>query len=94
MGIFSEHKKMFLGIITGILAAFCFAIQGILAKLAYQDSVSTISLLTMRYIIALPIFWLFTHFKCGLKKAFNVKIKSIIFCCSLIASFNKAVNLA
>ena len=51
-----------IGVIFVILSAICFAMKGILAKLAYQDGVDPATLLTLRMFAALPfylygIFW-------------------------------------
>ncbi|MCK8491698.1 DMT family transporter [Spirosoma sp. RP8] len=45
-----------LGAFLVFLAAFCFAMKGILIKLAYQYPIDSISLLTLRMLAALPLY--------------------------------------
>lgn len=51
-----SRSRYWIGAILVFLAAFCFATKGILIKLAYQYSIDTISLLTLRMLFALPFY--------------------------------------
>ncbi|GAB3797830.1 DMT family transporter [Spirosoma humi] len=50
------RSRYWLGAGLVFLAAFCFALKGILIKLAYQYSIDAISLLTLRMLFALPFY--------------------------------------
>jgi drug/metabolite transporter (DMT)-like permease len=50
------RSQYWLGAFLVFLAAFCFAMKGILIKLAYQYSIDSISLLTLRMLFALPFY--------------------------------------
>lgn len=45
-----------IGALLVFLAAFCFALKGVLIKLAYRYSIDAISLLTLRMVFALPFY--------------------------------------
>ncbi len=49
-------KKQHIGIVFVIISAICFAMKGILAKLAYREGVGPDTLLTLRMISALPVY--------------------------------------
>lgn len=49
-------NRYWVGAFLVFLAAFCFATKGILIKLAYQYSIDSISLLTLRMLFALPFY--------------------------------------
>ncbi|WP_128545422.1 DMT family transporter [Larkinella soli] len=48
--------RYWIGALLVFLAAFCFAMKGVLIKLAYQYPVDSISLLTLRMVFALPFY--------------------------------------
>lgn len=50
------RSRYWLGAGLVFLAAFCFAMKGILIKLAYQYPIDAISLLTLRMLFALPFY--------------------------------------
>ncbi|MRS61099.1 EamA family transporter [Larkinella terrae] len=52
----SSRTRYWIGALLVFLAAFCFALKGVLIKLAYQYQIDTISLLTMRMVFALPFY--------------------------------------
>jgi drug/metabolite transporter (DMT)-like permease len=52
----SSRVRYWLGAFLVFLAAFCFAMKGVLIKLAYQYSIDSISLLTLRMLFALPFY--------------------------------------
>ena len=52
----TTRRRYWLGAFLVFLAAFCFATKGILIKLAYQYSIDSISLLTLRMLFALPFY--------------------------------------
>ncbi|GAB3891627.1 DMT family transporter [Spirosoma agri] len=52
----SSNTRYWLGAFLVFLAAFCFAMKGILIKLAYQYPIDSISLLTLRMLFALPFY--------------------------------------
>jgi len=52
----SIRARYWTGALLVFLAAFCFASKGILIKLAYQYSIDSISLLTLRMLFALPFY--------------------------------------
>lgn len=52
----SARSRYWLGAGLVFLAAFCFAMKGILIKLAYQYPIDAISLLTLRMLFALPFY--------------------------------------
>lgn len=52
----STRTQYWTGVLLVFLAAFCFASKGILIKLAYQYSIDSISLLTLRMLFALPFY--------------------------------------
>ncbi|MDB5240537.1 MAG: transporter ycbK [Spirosoma sp.] len=52
----SIRARYWTGALMVFLAAFCFASKGILIKLAYQYSIDSISLLTLRMLFALPFY--------------------------------------
>jgi len=49
-------KKQHLGILFVVISAICFAMKGILAKLAYREGVGPDTLLTLRMLSALPFY--------------------------------------
>lgn len=52
----SSRIRYWIGALLVFLAAFCFALKGVLIKLAYQYPVDAISLLTLRMVFALPFY--------------------------------------
>jgi drug/metabolite transporter (DMT)-like permease len=50
------RTSYWIGAFLVFLAAFCFAMKGVLIKLAYQYSIDSISLLTLRMLFALPFY--------------------------------------
>ncbi|GAB3246652.1 DMT family transporter [Larkinella harenae] len=48
--------RYWIGALLVFLAAFCFALKGVLIKLAYQYPIDAISLLTLRMVFALPFY--------------------------------------
>ncbi|GAB3323234.1 DMT family transporter [Larkinella ripae] len=52
----SNRIRYWIGALLVFLAAFCFALKGVLIKLAYQYRIDTISLLTLRMVFALPFY--------------------------------------
>ncbi|RRB03863.1 DMT family transporter [Larkinella rosea] len=52
----SSRTTYWIGALLVFLAAFCFALKGVLIKLAYQYQIDTISLLTLRMVFALPFY--------------------------------------
>ncbi|RYC67652.1 DMT family transporter [Spirosoma sordidisoli] len=52
----STSRSSWIGFLLVFLSAFCFACKGILIKLAYQYSIDSISLLTLRMLFALPFY--------------------------------------
>lgn len=50
------RTRYWIGFLFVFLSAFCFACKGILIKLAYEYSIDTISLLTLRMLFALPFY--------------------------------------
>jgi drug/metabolite transporter (DMT)-like permease len=52
----SPRKRYWIGALLVFLAAFCFALKGILIKMAYQYPIDAISLLTLRMVFALPFY--------------------------------------
>ncbi|QHV98699.1 DMT family transporter [Spirosoma endbachense] len=50
------RTSYWIGALLVFLAAFCFAMKGVLIKLAYQYSIDSISLLTLRMLFALPFY--------------------------------------
>ncbi|MGA0560477.1 DMT family transporter [Larkinella sp. VNQ87] len=52
----SSRVRYWIGALLVFLAAFCFALKGVLIKLAYQYAVDSISLLTLRMVFALPFY--------------------------------------
>ena len=52
----TTRSRYWLGAGLVFLAAFCFAMKGILIKLAYQYPIDAISLLTLRMLFALPFY--------------------------------------
>ncbi|GAB3980003.1 DMT family transporter [Spirosoma terrae] len=52
----SSRVRYWLGAFLVFLAAFCFAMKGVLIKLAYQYPIDSISLLTLRMLFALPFY--------------------------------------
>jgi drug/metabolite transporter (DMT)-like permease len=50
------RTRYWIGALLVFLAAFCFALKGVLIKLAYQYQIDTISLLTLRMVFALPFY--------------------------------------
>ena len=52
----SPRVRYWIGAICVFLAAFCFALKGIMIKLAYQHGVDALSLLTLRMLFALPFY--------------------------------------
>ncbi|MFD1142766.1 DMT family transporter [Larkinella insperata] len=48
--------RYWIGALLVFLAAFCFALKGILIKLTYQYPIDAISLLTLRMVFALPFY--------------------------------------
>lgn len=51
-----SRSHYWVGAFLVFVAAFCFATKGILIKLAYQYSIDSISLLTLRMLFALPFY--------------------------------------
>jgi len=51
-----NRTRYWIGAFLVFLAAFCFAMKGILIKLAYQYPIDSISLLTLRMLFALPFY--------------------------------------
>ncbi|MFC5412267.1 DMT family transporter [Larkinella bovis] len=51
-----SRMRYWIGALLVFLAAFCFALKGVLIKLAYQYPIDTISLLTLRVVFALPFY--------------------------------------
>ena len=49
-------RKQHLGIVFVVISAICFAMKGILAKLAYREGVGPDTLLTLRMFSALPVY--------------------------------------
>ncbi|AKD57917.1 transporter ycbK [Spirosoma radiotolerans] len=56
MALQPARSRYWLGAGLVFLAAFCFAMKGILIKLAYQYPIDAISLLTLRMLFALPFY--------------------------------------
>ncbi|WP_138992909.1 DMT family transporter [Larkinella sp. C7] len=52
----STRTRYWIGALLVFLAAFCFALKGILIKIAYQYPIDAISLLTLRMVFALPFY--------------------------------------
>ncbi|WP_421827997.1 DMT family transporter [Larkinella sp.] len=52
----SPRTRYWIGALLVFLAAFCFALKGILIKMAYQYPIDAISLLTLRMVFALPFY--------------------------------------
>lgn len=52
----TARTRYWVGAFFVFLAAFCFALKGILIKLAYQYRIDAISLLTLRMLAALPFY--------------------------------------
>ncbi|MEZ0540504.1 DMT family transporter [Fibrella arboris] len=52
----SQRMRYWIGAVCVFLAAFCFAMKGIMIKLAYQDGVDALSLLTLRMLFSLPFY--------------------------------------
>ncbi|MGM9512272.1 DMT family transporter [Larkinella sp. GY13] len=52
----STRTRYWIGALLVFLAAFCFALKGILIKMAYQYPIDAISLLTLRMVFALPFY--------------------------------------
>lgn len=55
---FMNHSRTryWIGALLVFLAAFCFALKGVLIKLAYQYQIDAISLLTLRLLFAFPVY--------------------------------------
>ena len=51
-----SRSRYWIGALFVFLAAFCFALKGILIKLAYQYGIDAISLLTLRMLFSLPFY--------------------------------------
>ena len=51
-----SRSRYWIGALFVFLAAFCFALKGILIKLAYQYDIDAISLLTLRLLFSLPFY--------------------------------------
>ncbi|ARK13521.2 DMT family transporter [Fibrella sp. ES10-3-2-2] len=59
----SPRVRYWIGAVCVFVAAFCFALKGVMIKLAYHYGVDALSLLTLRMLFALPfyagtLFWL------------------------------------
>ena len=52
----TSRASYWIGAFLVFMSAFCFATKGILIKLAYQYSIDSISLLTLRMLFALPFY--------------------------------------
>ncbi|MEZ0485688.1 DMT family transporter [Fibrella aquatica] len=52
----SPRMRYWVGALCVFLAAFCFALKGVLIKLAYRYEVDALSLLTLRMLFALPFY--------------------------------------
>ncbi len=52
----ASRIRYWLGVLFVFLAAFCFALKGVLIKLAYQYHIDALSLLTLRLLFALPFY--------------------------------------
>lgn len=54
----SARFRYWTGALLVFLAAFCFALKGVLIKIAYSYSIDSISLLTLRMVFSLPFYGL------------------------------------
>lgn len=54
---FSETETTIIGIALLILASIGFGVQGILAKLIYQENIDVLTLLLLRTLMITPLFW-------------------------------------
>ncbi|RYF71117.1 MAG: EamA family transporter, partial [Cytophagaceae bacterium] len=52
----SPQMRYWIGALCVFLAAFCFALKGIMIKLAYQHGVDALSLLALRMLFAFPFY--------------------------------------
>lgn len=61
-------KKNLMGNLLVLISAAGFGIMGIVAKIAYQEGATAISVLVMRYITAAVLMWLYNALTGRLKK--------------------------
>jgi len=68
-----------LGITFAFISTVCFALQGIVVKLAYAEHVSVIAVLFWRKVVYLPFFWIFALITVERDKIL-IRKSDIIFC--------------